>query len=74
MIWIFFLTYISEHNIEKYSLWPPVESYMPTDIGAMTQARTTTKNKHLPPDLHLSSDARFEFLRNRTTSDKRQDK
>ena len=53
--------YISQKSkmpFRKLSLWQLFYSYLLTDIHTMSQGRTATKNKHLPPDiLHLSSNS-----------------
>ena len=36
---------------KKFSLWQLSYSYLLADICTMSQGRTATKNKHLPPDL-----------------------
>lgn len=43
--------------LKKISLWQLSYSYLLSDIRTMSQGRTATKNKHLPPDLHLSSNS-----------------
>lgn len=49
---------IYPRNLTKLSLWQLSYSYLLllSDIHTMSQGRTATKNKHLPPD-HLSSNS-----------------
>ena len=41
----------STKSFQEISLWQLLYSYLLSDICTMSQGRTTTKNKHLPPHL-----------------------